>query len=141
MQISASALFFALITGLLGVWLYLWQADRQHTDYRVTEARVAGDKARFDVEFEGNFGKPSKAVLDREKRFCGEFDGQDGKRVVAEEKARKEGEMLKQSIEKALTSEEAQAELRKQQIEQAASAVATTATVATRAAIESMNSQ
>jgi len=93
------------------------------------------------VEFEGNFGKPSKAVLDREKRFCGEFDGQDGKRVVAEEKARKEGEMLKQSIEKALTSEEAQAELRKQQIEQAASAVATTATVATRAAIESMNSQ
>lgn len=123
MQLSASALFFALITGILGIWLYLWQSERQHTDYRVQEARVACEKARFDTEFSSNFGKPSKAVLEREKRACGEFDGQSGQRAEAEAKAKKEGEQLKKSIEKSLMSEEAQAELQKQQIQNAASAV------------------
>lgn len=128
MQLSATALFFGLITGLLGVWLYLWTAERQHGDYRVQESRVACDKARFDTEFAGNFGKAAPEVLERERVACREFDVQVGQRAVAEEKAKKEAEQLKKSIEKALTSEQAQAEMQAA----AASAVSATAKAAVK---------
>ena len=123
MQLSASALFFGLITGLLGVWLFLWTAERQHGDYRVQESRVACDKARFDTQFANNFGKAAPDVLEREKAACHDFDTQIAQRTVAEEKAKKEAEQLKKSIEKALTSEQAQAEV------QTAAASAVSATV------------
>ena len=111
MQLSASALFFGLITGLLGVWLFLWSAERQHADYRVQESRVACDKARFDTQFANNFGKAAPEVLEREKAACRDFDAQVSQRAIAEEKAKKEAEQLKKSIEQALTSEQAQAEM------------------------------
>lgn len=128
MQISASALFFGLITGLLGIWLYLWTAERQHGDYRVQESRVACDKARFDSEFSGHFGKARPEVLEREKVACRDFDTQVAQREIAEVKAKKEAEQLKKSIEKALTSEQAQAEMQKA----AASAVSATVKAAVK---------
>jgi hypothetical protein len=102
-------------------------SERQHTDYRVQESRVACDKARFDTEFSGNFGKTSKAAVEREKFACGDFTAQLSMRNEVEEKARKEGEQLKRSIEKALTNEEAQAEMQAAALKTAVSAVAVTA--------------
>lgn len=127
MQISASAIFFALITGILGVWLYLWQAERQHQDYRVHESRVICEKARLDVRYANRFGKASKDVLEREIAACGELATQSGQRAVSEEEAQRKAKELKHSIEKALTSEEAQAELQRIQAEQAAKAAGETA--------------
>lgn len=124
MQLSASALFFGLLTGLLGVWLFLWSAERQHDDYRVQESRVACEKARFDTQFANNFGKAAPDVLAREKIVCGDFDTQVGQRAIAEEKAKKEAEQLKKSIEKTLASEQTQAEM--QTVAASAAAAVTT---------------
>ena len=126
MQISASALFFALVTGLLGAWLFLWQTDKQHQDFRVTESRVNCDKARFDSEFAGNFGRASQQQKDRERAACGDEAAVVGERAKSEEEARKQGQELKQSIEKALTNNQAQAQVQQQATQAAASAVAAT---------------
>lgn len=128
MNLSASALFIALITGLLGAWLFLWMSERQHTDYRVQESRVACDKARFDTEFSGNFGKPSKAALERERVACGDAASQNAMRAESEEKARREGQQLKQSIENALETDEVKA--KKQEAEAKAKAQAAASSVA-----------
>lgn len=134
MNLSALAVFMALITGLLGAWLFLWMSERQHTDYRVQESRVACDKARFDTEFSGNFGKTPRAAMEREKVACGEFDEQQGGRVAAEVKAKKEGEQLKKSIENALESDEVKAKKQEAEAKAAASAVAAT----TKAAMQEL---
>jgi hypothetical protein len=126
MQISASALFFALITGLLGAWLFLWQTDKQHQDYRVTESRVACQQARFDSEFAGNFGHASQENKDREKAACGDATVAVADRAQSEAEARKQGQELKQSIEKALTNDQAQAQVQQQATQAAVSAVAAT---------------
>lgn len=132
MNLSAGALFIGLITGLLGAWLFLWMSERQHTDYRVQESRVACQQARFDSEFSGNFGKENEAALAREKIACGDFANQVGERVKSEEKAKREAEQLKKSIEKALTTEEAQAQEAERQARETASAVKATATAAVK---------
>ncbi|BCK87798.1 hypothetical protein MIZ01_1594 [Sideroxyarcus emersonii] len=126
MQISASALFFALVTGLLGAWLFLWQTDKQHQDFRVTESRVACDKARFDSDFAGSFGHASQQQKDRERAACGDEAAVVADRSKSEEEAHKQGQELKKSIENALTNDQAQAQAQQQATQAAASAVAAT---------------
>lgn len=118
MNLSASGLFFGLVIGILGVWLFLQFAERQHTDYRVHESRVACDKARFDLEFSPR----NEALKAREKAACGDLDAQVAARTEQEEKAKRENAELKKSIEKALNDEKAQAEV----IAAAASSVVST---------------
>ena len=104
-NLSASAVFFGLVTGLLAMWLYITMSGQQHNDYRVLESSVSCDKARSDTAQAERFGKVSDAVLSREKAACGDAAVQVGQRVVAEEKNRKESDELKKSIEKALQPE------------------------------------
>lgn len=126
MQVSASALFFALVTGLLGAWLFLWQTDKQHQDFRVGESRFSCDRARSDAESAGHFGHATPDQIERVRQACGEAAVVAADRAKSEEEARKQGQELKQSIEKALTNDQAQAQAQQQATQAAASAVAAT---------------
>jgi hypothetical protein len=115
MTITPMALILGLVTGLLGVWLFLFQSDRNHQDYRVTETRAACQSARFNSDFD-----PKNASLKTEaEQVCGEFEAQQAQRVAAEIKAQQQSEELKRSLENALKDEVA-----------LASAVSQTATLA-----------
>ncbi len=122
MQITATGLFLALLTGLLGVWLFITMSQTQHGDYRVQEARLACDQATFGVEFAGK--NATTDMIQKQVRACAEFDKQSGQRAIAEEQADKEKTELKGSIERAITSRDDQASKSELAVRQAASAVA-----------------
>lgn len=107
MNITATGMILALVTGLLGAWLFLWMSNIQHNDYRVQESRVACDKARFDTEFSSNFGHPTAEQKMREMEACTDASAQAKQRAEAEIKARKEADELKKSIERTLHTEPA----------------------------------
>lgn len=124
MNITATGLLIGLICGLLGAWLFLSMTATQHQDYRVQEASVACDKARFDSEFGGRTRKDLQA---RESKICADFDNQTGIRASAEAVAEKERAELQESIKKTITSKNGEASKTELAIREAASAVAQTA--------------
>ena len=119
MNLTAGGLFIGLLTGLLGAWLFLQFSERNHTDYRVTESRVACDSARLDAEFD----KHDQAAQSRVKSACGNLESRLVQRDADEEKTKKQNEELKKSIEKALSYPDATA---KSITDLAASAVSAT---------------
>lgn len=64
MNFSAGAVIIAMITGLLGVLLYLNIYDQQHRDYRVADARVQCQQAQFNSDF-AKFGGQDNPAADK----------------------------------------------------------------------------
>jgi hypothetical protein len=90
---------------LLAAWLYLNTFEVQHDDYKVQQAQVQSDKAKFDAEFAAALGKPDPE-LDKQAQAAARNLAQAKAEVTSkEEKRRQEMDKMKHDLDQFLTTE------------------------------------
>lgn len=99
MNFSIGAVVLAMITGLLGVLLYLNIYDQQHRDYRVADATVQCQQAKFDSDFAKFGGDDDPAADKAAAATCGKRDAL----VAARDKADTQSQADRDDLAKSIT--------------------------------------
>ncbi len=103
MNLTLGGGLLAVLTGLLGAWLFLNVFSTQHADYRVAESRHACERARMGVDFSKDWsGKPDPEKVEIAKSVCAEFQQAADARKVEEVKAEAERKATADSIKNML---------------------------------------
>jgi hypothetical protein len=99
MNLTLGGGILAVLTGLLGVWIFLNVFATQHTDYRVAENRHACERARGEVDFSKDWsGKPDPEKVEIAKAACAEFQQAADARKFEEVKAEDERKVTADAI-------------------------------------------